>query len=228
MTALDSFKEFALSDSRLVLPPMDDGTNLVGNASLPNPSVLTLDIGTLVLDIKSGDLVLGNATVEDVTLYPGDNKFPVKAQLDLKTAFSHLKDLLKEQGPSIMSNGSLSLTTITRTVTWKGTRVPYYTKVMSQLPLVADVPLLGTLKNTIHGLIGSNGKLNLTSILHANSSSGTGLLSSLEDEFDNKKKRAVLTDALRENLHVRDLFEDEHPIKRDMILDTMAGLYLKE
>lgn len=151
----------------------------------------------------------------------------MKAQLDLKTAISHLKELLKDQGASLLSNGSLSLKTVTRTVTWNGTRVPYYTKVMSELPLMASVPLLDTVKNTIHGLVGSNGKLNLTSILNANSSSGTGVLSALEDEFANKEKRGLLADALKENVHVRNLFEDEHPVKRDLIIDTMAGMYMK-
>ncbi|KAJ5965789.1 hypothetical protein N7481_012503 [Penicillium waksmanii] len=226
---LDSFKEFALTDSQLIIPAEADGTNLKGSASLPNPSVLTLDIGTLVLDIYSDDLLLGNATLEDVTLRPGANKFPVRAQLDLTTAITHLKELLADQGASLLSNGSLSLKTVTRTVTWKGTRVPYYTKVMSELPLMANVPLLDTLKNTIHGLTGSNGKLNLTGILNANSSSGTGLLSSLKEEFeDNKKeKRDLLAEALKENLHVRNLFGDEHPVKRDLMIDTMAGLYMK-
>lgn len=127
-----------------------------------------------------------------------------------------------------MSNGSLSLKTVTRTVTWNGTLVPYYTKVMSELPLVANVPLLDTLKNSVKGLIGSNGKLNLTGILNANSSSGSGLLSYLEDEYgDKNEKRSVLADALKENIHVRSLFEDEHPIKRDALIDTMAGMYMK-
>lgn len=221
MVALDSFSGFELSDSSLVLPAQEDGTNLIGNASLPNPSVLTLDIGTLVLDIMSGDLVLGNATLEDVTLYPGANKFPVKAQLDLKTAVSHLSEILKDQGSSIAQNGSLSLKTVTRTVTWKGTLVPYYTKVMSELPLMANVPLIDTLKNSLKNL-------DLSSILHANSSSGTGLISSLEDEFGNKdkNKRSVLSDALKENPHVRNIFEDEHPVKRDLIIESLAGMYM--
>ena len=44
VTALDEFAGFAIKDSTLVLPPEDDGTNLIANATLPNPSVLTLEI----------------------------------------------------------------------------------------------------------------------------------------------------------------------------------------
>ncbi|KGO73717.1 Protein of unknown function DUF3712 [Penicillium italicum] len=55
---LGHFKESSISDIGLI-PAREDGTNLIGNAFLPNPSRLILDIGTLVLDVKSGDLVNG-------------------------------------------------------------------------------------------------------------------------------------------------------------------------
>lgn len=48
-TALDSFAGFSIKDTQLLLPPRDDGTNLIANATLPNPSVLTLEIVSLTL-----------------------------------------------------------------------------------------------------------------------------------------------------------------------------------
>lgn len=35
-----------MTDSQLLLNPRADGTNLIANATLPNPSVLTLEIVT--------------------------------------------------------------------------------------------------------------------------------------------------------------------------------------
>lgn len=42
--ALNNFTGFEITDSQLLLPPREDGINLVANATLPNPSVLTLEI----------------------------------------------------------------------------------------------------------------------------------------------------------------------------------------
>lgn len=41
---LDSFKGFAIKDTTLLIPARDDGSNLIANATLPNPSPFTLEI----------------------------------------------------------------------------------------------------------------------------------------------------------------------------------------
>lgn len=151
---LNQFKGFSISDSGLV-PAREDGTNLIGNASLPNPSVLTLDIGTIVLDVKSGDLVIGNATLKDITIKPGDNVFPLTGILDIHTMVSNLREVLASQAKAI-ATGNLALDTVTRSVTWNGELVPYYTDVMKQLTLTANVPIADLVKNTVHNLLSGN------------------------------------------------------------------------
>lgn len=42
--ALNKFSGFSIEDSTVILPPREDGTNLIANATLPNPSVMTLEI----------------------------------------------------------------------------------------------------------------------------------------------------------------------------------------
>jgi hypothetical protein len=200
------------------LKPEADGTNLIGNAMLPNPSVLTLQIGTIVLDIYSGDLVIGNATLTDVELKPGNNIFPLKGVLSLSTVLGHLSEVLKSQAAAL-KNGTLALKTITRSVVWNGTEVPYYTKAMHDLPLTAVVSVADILKNTIHHLT-QNGGLNLTQIgqeFKNNSGGNGGLLSSLNT--------TGLASQLKQNVAVRDTFKNEHPVKRDVMIDTLAKLY---
>jgi hypothetical protein len=41
---LNSFAGFSIEGSQLLLPAESDGTNLIANATLPNPSVMTLEI----------------------------------------------------------------------------------------------------------------------------------------------------------------------------------------
>lgn len=206
----------------MLLPPRPDGTNLIGYANLPNPSVLTIEIGSIVLDIKSGDLVIGNATLENFTLKPGDNNHPISGVLDLATILSNLGEVIKSQ-KQLFTTGDLNLATVTRSVVWNGEEVPYYTEVMSELTLVAHVPLIATLKNTF-------AHLNLTSLenyLHpSTNSSGGGLLGS--GAFSSKSRStANLASELKQNVHVREAFGDEDPIKRDEMIDSLAGMYMK-
>lgn len=225
-TALNKFKGFSIADSTIVLPAEDDGSNLVANLTLPNPTALTFQVGTIVLDLKSGntDLVIGNATVEDVTLRPGNNTFPLRGVLDVKTVIRNLTEVLASQGSSI-ATGSLSLTAVTKSITFNGTQIPYYTKVLGSLPLVAKVGLGDILKNTL-GHLGSSGTLNLT-----------GASSGLTDN-DKRRRDPVQLDgpdgygdafnrvaSLKQNKHVQKVFGDEDPERRDAMIDSLARYY---
>ena len=42
--ALNKFQGLSIEDSMLLLPPKDGGINLVANVTLPNPSVMKLEI----------------------------------------------------------------------------------------------------------------------------------------------------------------------------------------
>lgn len=225
--ALDSFTGFSISDSTLLLPARSDGTNLIGNATLPNPSVLTIEIGTIILDIYSGSLLIGNATLDGLTLKPGNNTNPISGVLDLKKILGNLGEVLKSQAAALKT-GNLALSTITRSVVWNGTEVPYYTQVMHELTLVASVSLASTLKNTLRNLLhpdGSSGTGNFTSLI-----SSLNLTSAVDEAKANlnSSDSSAVASALKRNVHLMDAFKDEHPVKRDAIIDSLAHLYTKK
>ncbi|OOQ84520.1 hypothetical protein PEBR_29860 [Penicillium brasilianum] len=224
---LDSFGGFSISDSTLLLPARSDGVNLIGNATLPNPSVLTIEIGTIILDIYSGSLLIGNATLEGLTLKPGNNTNPIEGVLDLKKIIKNLGEVLKSQA-SALKTGNLALDTITRSVVWNGTEVPYYTKVMHELTLTANVGLASTLKNTLHNLLhpdGSSSSSNFTSLI--SSLNLTSAVDSAKANLNSSDSSSVAS-ALKRNVHLLDAFKDEHPVKRDAIIDSLAHIYTKE
>ncbi|KAJ5377164.1 uncharacterized protein N7496_004573 [Penicillium cataractarum] len=212
---LDSFTGFSISDATLLLPARSDGTNLIGNATLPNPSVLTIEIGTIILDIYSGSLLIGNATLEGLTLKPGNHTNAITGVLDLKKIIANLGEVLKTQA-SALKTGNLALDTVTRSVVWNGTEVPYYTKVMHELTLTANVGLVSTLKNTLHNL------------LHSDGSSSSSNLTSLIPSLNLTSDSSSVSSKLKRNVHLLDAFKDEHPVKRDAIIDSLANLYTKE
>lgn len=187
--------------------------------------MLTIEIGTIILDIYSGSLLIGNATVEDLTLKPGNHTNPITGVLDLKTIIGNLGEVLKSQA-SALKTGNLALSTVTRSVVWNGTEVPYYTQVMHDLTLTANVGLVSTLKNTLHSLLHPDGSTgNLTSLI-----SSLNLTSAVDEAKAtlNSTESNAVSSALKRNVHLLDVFKDEHPVKRDAIIDSLAHLYTKE
>ncbi|KAL4966341.1 DUF3712 domain-containing protein [Aspergillus stella-maris] len=158
---LNKFEGFSITDPKLLLTPNENGSNLVANATLPNPSVMTLQIGTTLLDLKSDNYTLGNATLDDLMLYPGNNTVPVNGNIDLDYLIDNLGGILATQGDAL-SKGFLRLEAIGRSVEWNGEEVPYYTEAMKALTLTADVALGALVINTLDGVLKPNG----TNIFH--------------------------------------------------------------
>lgn len=219
---MNQFKGFSISDATLLLPKESDGTNLIGNTTLPNPSVINLQVGTLTLDIKAGDLVIGNATVEDVTLVPGDNTFPLKGILDLKTVIKNLADVLKAE-VSAIKNGNLSINAVTSSVVWNGTLVPYYTDILRELTLTASIGIGDVLKNTISHLKSEG---NVSSIL-SNLTSDMNLSSLITRDDAKRDSRAPvdLSAFMRENEHIQDILQYVEPDDQKLIIDRLAEAY---
>jgi hypothetical protein len=134
---------------------------------------------------------------------------------------------------SALKTGNLALDTITRSITWNGTLVPYYTEVMSGLTLTANVAIADLLKNTIHNFLSGNSSI--TDALDSIGGAG-GLLGNLTDSagasdtasaaLAESSKLAAMKAKLKSNVEVRDIFKD-HPAKRDVIVDSLAGMYMK-
>lgn len=195
--------------------------------------MLTLDIGTIVLDVKSGDLVIGNATLKDVTIKPGENVFPLTGILDIHTMLENLGPVLASQA-SALKTGNLALDTVTRSIHWNGTLVPYYTNAMKQVTLTANVAIADLLKNTIHNLLSGNKTI---SDMLKSDGEASKLLANLKNNTNSEddsvtassalSKRSDLASRMKTNLAVRDMFRDTHPLKRDSIIESLAGLYMK-
>ncbi|KAJ5087384.1 hypothetical protein N7456_011000 [Penicillium angulare] len=219
---LNKFKGFAISDATLLLPAESNGTNLIGNTTLPNPTVLQLEVGTLTLDVKAGDIVIGNATVKDVTLVPGDNTFPMYGILDIKTVIKNLADVLKAEASAI-KNGNLSINAVTSSVVWNDTLVPYYTDILKELTLTAEIGIGDVLKNTLRHLKGQGSASSILSNLTGN----FNLTSLNAQEVEKRDARAPvdLSAFLKGNDHVQDILQDIGPEDRDLIINWVASSY---
>ncbi|KAE8147820.1 hypothetical protein BDV25DRAFT_142385 [Aspergillus avenaceus] len=209
---LDSFSGFSIADPQLLLPPREDGTNLIANCTLPNPSVMTLEIGTTILDLKSGDLVIGNATIDNLILKPGNHTTPVHGVLDLRTLIQNIGTVLTTQRDSL-KNGYLTLDTVGKQVIYDGVEVPYYTKVMRNLTMTAQVPLGGLITNTLRGVLHENGTNILANVSEHMQIPEGGLLDSLRDKGISHELTTRAVDDFLNN-----------PQKRSSVIDVLEGL----
>ncbi|KAB8265607.1 hypothetical protein BDV32DRAFT_34130 [Aspergillus pseudonomiae] len=81
MKGLNKLKGFSLSGMKLA-KEAPDGTNTEGQVLIPNPSVMTISLGNVTLDLSVNGTGIGTSYIQDLVLKPGDNKFPMRAKVD--------------------------------------------------------------------------------------------------------------------------------------------------
>ncbi|EEQ32924.1 hypothetical protein McanMca71_003657 [Microsporum canis] len=99
--------------------------NMKGDVFIPNPSVLTLAMGNLTLDLSIDGHPIGTSILNDVIIKPGNNTIPMLANADLAY-------VLKQTGMgSKYSNGIVPVTIIGNSSVANGKELPYYTKALA-------------------------------------------------------------------------------------------------
>jgi hypothetical protein len=58
---------------------LPDGSNLIGNVNIPNPSTYVLDLGNVTMDLSVGGQKIGFSLIPNMVLNPGDNKVPMQS-----------------------------------------------------------------------------------------------------------------------------------------------------
>lgn len=139
ISGLNGFKGLSVDVQNLTATKFDDGSNMKGTITLPNPSVMTLTIGDVVQDIFLPDgTLIGNSTISNVVLKPGnDNTFPLSSTTDITKVLPYI---LKG------TSGDLPITARTTTVTYKGNRLPYFEAAMAATPVNVTLHLKAALK----------------------------------------------------------------------------------
>lgn len=97
MKGLNKLKGLNITDVRIlsgdaILP---DRSNLVANVHIPNPSVMTLDLGNVTLNLFVDGKEIGYALIPDLLLKPGENKFPLQSRVDQLTILGLIQSQYK-------------------------------------------------------------------------------------------------------------------------------------
>ncbi|KAI9835190.1 MAG: hypothetical protein M1819_002560 [Sarea resinae] len=81
LKGLNSLAGFNITSFKILSTPASDGANLVGQVYIPNPSIMTLELGniTQTLYIHGTPTIIGHAVIPSLTLVPGNNTAPFRA-----------------------------------------------------------------------------------------------------------------------------------------------------
>ncbi|KAF2132527.1 hypothetical protein P153DRAFT_283411 [Dothidotthia symphoricarpi CBS 119687] len=85
MKGLNALKGLNITDFEILLDldkVLADGSNAKGTVFIPNPSVMTLDLGNVTMNLAVGDESLGFSLLPNLILKPGDNYIPMQATTD--------------------------------------------------------------------------------------------------------------------------------------------------
>ena len=76
-SGLNHLAGFNVTSFSISLVPSPNGTNLIGEVLIPNPSVFTFAMGNVTMDLSVAGQPIGTSTLRDLVLVPGDNTVPM-------------------------------------------------------------------------------------------------------------------------------------------------------
>ncbi|KAL4996719.1 hypothetical protein BDV10DRAFT_202311 [Aspergillus recurvatus] len=153
LNGLDKLNGFSIDEAALLLPAMDDGSNLRGKATLPNHSVVTFAMGNVTLNLKSGNIILGTALLPNVTLLPGNNSVGFTGKADITSALANIGPILSAQTVAL-KNGEVELSASGNQTMSNGEHIPYFERVLNDLTITARVSILKIVLDTLGGFLG--------------------------------------------------------------------------
>jgi hypothetical protein len=125
---LNGLKGFNVTEVLVNLSAPAGTPNLAGFAIIPNPSIMTVAMGnvTLILSTEAQGVV-GNSTINDMTIRPGENKFPMNAIVDQPKLLRSLTD------------GRVDLKITGKDAVYNGEHLVYYEKALASNELILNM-----------------------------------------------------------------------------------------
>lgn len=146
---LNGLAGFNVTDFEILTTPQSDGSNANGTVSIPNPTVATYAMGNLTMDMFVGDVLIGNSTLRDVVLRPGNNTFPLRGVTN-QTAVVQL--LFTEY-----KSGIFPINVVSRRVVYDGQDLPYYEQALQANNLTVHLNVIEILQKAgLASLLGIN------------------------------------------------------------------------
>lgn len=88
---------------------LSDGSNMLGTVHIPNPSVMTLDLGNVTMNLGVAGTAIGYALLPNLVLKPGENTVPMQARVAQATLLSMVLSTYKDAIIPLEISGNSSI-----------------------------------------------------------------------------------------------------------------------
>ncbi|KAJ5519963.1 hypothetical protein N7463_000416 [Penicillium fimorum] len=142
MKGLNGLKGFDVPKFNIIYPP-DKKTNIGmnGTAIIPNPSVMTITMGNVTMNLKLDGRPVGTTYLNDLVLKPGNNSVPLIGEVDQAYIISLL---LSKKNP--YKDGVLPFDITGNSSVYNGKEIPYFTKALAANKLQIKLDVRAALK----------------------------------------------------------------------------------
>ncbi|KAJ9612516.1 hypothetical protein H2200_004113 [Cladophialophora chaetospira] len=135
---LNGLKGFALTDFALITEALKNGTNAHGTVFIPNPTTSTYEMGNLTMNMYVKNTYVGNSTLKDVVIRPGNNTFNMYATTNQTAVVGLLFTTFK--------CGIFPIDIVASGSTYNGQRLPYYEKALQANNLTVQLNVIKVLE----------------------------------------------------------------------------------
>ncbi|KAF5878860.1 uncharacterized protein Bfra_001031 [Botrytis fragariae] len=139
---LNGLKGFNVTNVRVNLTALS-GPNLSGYAYIPNPSDMTIVMGDVTLELSTAAGVVGNSTIANMTLVPGNNTLPMTGTMDQT----------KVLGSADLTTGIVQLSIVGKSAIYNGEHLVYYERALASNNLSLALNVAQVVKDSAGGLI---------------------------------------------------------------------------
>ncbi|KAI9894679.1 MAG: hypothetical protein M1814_002035 [Vezdaea aestivalis] len=137
LKGLNGLQGFNVTSFQVKIVPEPDGANLIGKVFIPNPSVLTIAMGNVTLNLYVTGTFLGTSQIQGLTLKPGDNTFDIRSFTNQATVLSKL---------SQFSNGILPVDITGNSSVYNGQHLTYYEEALKSSTQRVSLNIGGALR----------------------------------------------------------------------------------
>jgi hypothetical protein len=130
---LNGLKGLEIRNVSISLAPSADGSNMKAQVFIPNPSPMTIEMGTVMQTVYVGQKAIGISTIPNLTLRPGDNLFNMSAVADQLAVVG----LIQSQYPT----AKLPVRIVGLNSTVNGQLIPYFTAALRAAELSTTLDL---------------------------------------------------------------------------------------
>ncbi|RQM08122.1 hypothetical protein DH86_00000556 [Scytalidium sp. 3C] len=132
-----STEGFNVTNAKVNLTAPAGQPNLNAFAYIPNPSVLTVEMGNVTMQLSTQLGVVGNSTINNMILKPGNNSLPLTGILD---------QLLVTK--SLNATGWVTMSIVGQSAIYNGEHLPFYEKALASNTLTLDMNVLQILDDS--------------------------------------------------------------------------------